>query len=153
MEVKPKKTPEFRLPVTTKPNKQRQGLNLYGRALYSDGQRSETMAGSYPHRPSFLFFPGQGFTAGNKPGAVKGFEFREKLIGLKKKKQLQHSRPGWWSLAVSWAVVTSGWSTMAPISSRIACRPREGQRWNCLWSPGARVGHTFGSWNKSFYTH
>ena len=27
--LKLEKTPEFRLPVTTKPNKQRQGLNLY----------------------------------------------------------------------------------------------------------------------------
>ena len=45
VKVKPEK-PMFVLPVTTRTNKQRQGLNLYG--LYSDGWRSERMAGYIP---------------------------------------------------------------------------------------------------------
>ena len=35
--MKPEKTPKFRLPVTTKPNKQRQGLNLYGHFIQLAG--------------------------------------------------------------------------------------------------------------------
>ena len=29
-------------------------------------------------------------------------------------------------------------------------RPPGAQRWNCMWSPGVRVGHTFSPWNNSF---
>ena len=38
VELKPEKTPEFRLPVTTKPNEQRQGLNLYGFFIQMAGE-------------------------------------------------------------------------------------------------------------------
>ena len=37
VDLKLEKTPEFGLPVTTRPNKQRQELNLYGRSIQMAG--------------------------------------------------------------------------------------------------------------------
>ena len=53
---------------------------------------------------------------------------------------------------MSWAV-SGGRLTLEHDGSDtvlIACRPPRSHRWNCLWPPGVRVGHTFSSWNNSY---
>ena len=112
--MKPEKTPEFGLPVTAKPNKQRQPLNLDGHLTQMAGDLRRWWVHTLTDQLLFSF-QAKVFIAGNKQGMGRGLKFREKLIGLKN--QLQHSRPGRWALAVSWAVVISPWSTMAQISS------------------------------------
>ena len=54
--------------------------------------------------------------AGNKQGVVRGSEIQGKVNWIKKTTPA-FSPWVWSSLAVSWAVVTSPWSTMAQVSS------------------------------------
>ena len=95
--MKPEKTSEFGLPVTTKPSRQRKGLNLYGHFIQMAGYLRN--GGSYPNRPSCFSFQAKVFIAGNKRGVVRGFEIQGGVNWIKKKnqQQLQHSRPGRWS--------------------------------------------------------
>ena len=58
-------------------------------ALYSDGQRSEKMAGLYPNRPSYIFCPSQCFY-NREQNAVRGFEISGKI----RFKKPQYSLPG-----------------------------------------------------------
>ena len=51
-------------------------------------------------------FQAKDFIAGNKQGVVRGFEIQGKVNWIRKK-QLQHSCPGQWSLAVPQVVVFS----------------------------------------------
>ena len=76
--MKPEKTRGSGLPVTTRPNKQRPGVNLHGRALYSDGRRSELQAGSHPNSPCYIFFPGQRF-CNREQSVMRGFEMQGKV--------------------------------------------------------------------------
>ena len=46
--------------------------------LYSDGQWSEKMAGSYPNTPSYIFFLSHPFY-NREQSAVRGFEIQGKL--------------------------------------------------------------------------
>ena len=79
----------------------------------------------------------------------KGLELRKKVNWVKSCSILS---------SVSWVVVficvlCPGCLTLEHNGSGtilIACSPPEAQRWNCLWSSGVRVGHTFSSWNNSF---
>ena len=115
------KDTEFGLPVTTKPNKQRLGLNRYGHFIQTAGDLRRRRVHTLTDHLVFSF-QAKGFIAGNKQGVVRGFEIQGKVnrknncsvfvlgSGLK-------LYPRWWSLAVSWAVVISPWSTMAQISS------------------------------------
>ena len=81
VKMKPEKTWEFRLPVTTKPNKQRQGLNLYGSFIQMAGDLRRWRVHTLTDH--FVFsFQARLFIAGNKQGAVRALRFREKLIGL-----------------------------------------------------------------------
>ena len=64
------------------------------------------------------------FIAGDKQDVVRGFEIQGKVHGLEKNNFSILVRgsglklcPKRWSLAVSWAVVISPWSTMAQIPS------------------------------------
>ena len=95
MIVKPEKTLEFGLPVTTKPNKQRQGLNLYGRFIQMAGDLRRWRVHTLTDHLVFSL-QAKVFTAGNKQGEVRGFEIQGKVNWIRKK-QLQHSSPGWWS--------------------------------------------------------
>ena len=73
---------------------------------------------------------------------MRGLEFRGKVNRIKD--------PG---AVVFSCVLGGGHLTLVYNGSGInliACSPPEAQRWNCLWSPGVKVGHTFSSWNNSF---
>ena len=83
-----------------------------------------------------------------KKSVGKGFGIQGKVNPLKSCSILS---------SVSWAVVFScvlsgGHLSLEHESDAIltACCPPEAQRWNSLWSPGIKVGHTFSSWNNSF---
>ena len=81
--VKLEKTPEFGLPVTTKPNKQRQGLNPYGRFIQMAGELRRWQVHTLTDHLVFSF-QAKVFIAGNKHGWWGVLKFREKLIGLEK---------------------------------------------------------------------
>ena len=132
----------FGLPVTTEPNKQRQPVTLDGHLTQMAGYLRRWWVHTLTDQLLFSF-QAKVFIAGNKQGVVRGFEIQGKVNWNKTTT----------SAFLSWAVVISPWSTMAQISSWIACSPLEAQRWNCFWSPGVRVGQPFSSWNKSFYMH
>ena len=97
VKMKPEKTWEFRLPVTTKPNKQRQGLNLYGSFIQMAGDlrrwRVHTLT-------DYLVFSFQAnvFIAGDKQDVVRGFENQGKVNWIRKKTT---------SVFLYWAVVLS----------------------------------------------
>ena len=70
--LKPEKTPEFRLPVSTKHNEQRQRLNLYGRFI----QMASDLRRWWVHTlTDHLVFSSQAnsFIPGNKQDVVRGF--------------------------------------------------------------------------------
>ena len=73
------KTPAFELPVTTKPNKQWQQLNLYGCFIQmaSDLGRQRVLA-----QKNHLAFSFQArlFITVNRQGVVRGFEFQGRLV-------------------------------------------------------------------------
>ena len=70
--LKPEKTLEFGLPVTTKPSKQRQGLHLYGRFIQMAGDLRRWQAHTLTDHLVFSF-QAKVFIAGNKQGAGEGF--------------------------------------------------------------------------------
>ena len=75
MLLKLEKALEFRLPVTTKPNKQRQGLNLHGRFI----QTASNLRRRQVHTLTdhlVLSFQAKIFITGDKQGAVRGFEIQ-----------------------------------------------------------------------------
>ena len=49
-------------------------------ALYSDGQRSETMARPHPYSHLVFSLQAKVFVAGNKQGAVRALRFREDWV-------------------------------------------------------------------------
>ena len=73
MLLKPEKTPAFGLPVTTKPNKQRQRLNLYGHFVQMAGDLRRWWFHTLTDHLVFSF-QAKVFIAGNKQGTVRGFE-------------------------------------------------------------------------------
>ena len=88
--MKPEKTPAFGLPVTTKPNKQWQRLNLYGRFI----QMASDLRRWWAHTlTDHLFFSFQVnlYIPQNKQGAVRWGLWDSGRIRWKK---LQHSCPG-----------------------------------------------------------
>ena len=92
--LKPQKTPEFGLPVTAKPNKQRQPLNLDGHLTQMAGDLRRWWVHTLTDQLLFSF-QAKVFIAGNKQGVERGFEIQGKVNWIKK--QLQHSHPGQWS--------------------------------------------------------
>ena len=70
------KTPAFRLPVATKPNKQRQRPNLYGHFIRVASDLRRWWVCTLTDHLVFSF-QGKVFIAGNKQGAVRGLKFRE----------------------------------------------------------------------------
>ena len=70
--VKLEKTPVFGLPVTTKPNKQKQGLNPYGRFIQMAGNLRTGRVHTLTDHLVFSF-QSKVFIAGNKQGVVRGF--------------------------------------------------------------------------------
>ena len=116
LELKPEKTLEYGLPVTTKPNKQRQGLNPYGSFIQMAGNLRRWRV----HTPTdhlVFSFQVKVSIAGNKQGAVRGFEIQGKVNWIRKNNSSILTLGGGWSLAVSWAVVISPRSMMAQVSS------------------------------------
>ena len=73
--VKPEKTPAFGLPVTTKPSKQWQQLNLYGRFTQMAGDLRRWWVHTLTDHLLFSF-QANIFIAGNKQGAVRDFEIQ-----------------------------------------------------------------------------
>ena len=73
--LKPEKTPAFGLPVTTKPNKQWQRLNLYGSFIQMAGDLRRWWVHSLTDHLLFSFQPSI-FITGNKPGTLRGFEIQ-----------------------------------------------------------------------------
>ena len=80
--LKLEKTPEFRLPVTTKPNKQRQGLNFYGRFIQMAGDLTWWVHTLTDHL--VFSFQAKVLIAGNKQGVVRGFEIQGKVNWIRK---------------------------------------------------------------------
>ena len=77
--IETEKTVVFRLPVTTKPNKQWQWLNLYGRFI----QMARDLRRWWVHTlTDHLVFSFQArlFITGNKQGAVRALRFREDWV-------------------------------------------------------------------------
>ena len=68
--------------VTTNPNKQRQGLYLYGRFIQMASDLRRWRVHTLTDHLVFSF-PAKVFTTGSKQGVVKGFEIQGKFIGLK----------------------------------------------------------------------
>ena len=64
-------------PVTTRTNRQRQGLNLH-----SEGRRSEDTAGYVPSQPVTSYLKPTFFIQ-SRSGSLRGLEFRKKLIRQK----------------------------------------------------------------------
>ena len=69
-------------------------------ALYSDGRDLRRWWVHTLTDHLVFSFQAKDFIAGNKQGVVRGFEIQGKVNWVRKK-QLQNSCPGWWSLAVS----------------------------------------------------
>ena len=85
--MNPEKTPAFGLPVTAKPNKQGQRLNLYGHFIQmARDLRRWWVRTLTDHLP--FSFQAKVFIAGDKPGAMRGFEIHGKVNWIKKKKTL-----------------------------------------------------------------
>ena len=83
MVLKLEKTPAFGLPVTTKPNKQRQGLNLYGHFIQTVGDLRSWQAHTLTDHLVFSF-QAKVFIAGHKQGVVRGFEIQGGVNWIKK---------------------------------------------------------------------
>ena len=97
VKMKPEKTWEFRLPVTTKPNKQRQGLNLYGSFIQMAGDLRRWRVHTLTDYRVFSF-QANVFIAGDKHDVVRGFENQGKVNWIRKKTT---------SVFLYWAVVLS----------------------------------------------
>ena len=74
--VKLEKTLAFRLPVTTKPNKQCQRLNLSGHFIQMAGELRRWWVHNLIDHLVFSF-QAKGFIPGNKQGEVRALRFRE----------------------------------------------------------------------------
>ena len=77
--MKPEKTPEFELPVSTKPNKQRQGLNPYGRFIQMAGDLRRWRVHILTDHLAFSF-QARLFITGNKQGVVRTLRLREDWV-------------------------------------------------------------------------
>ena len=82
--MKPEKTLEFGLPVTTKPSKQRQGLNLYGRFIQMAGDLRRWQAHTLTDHLVFSF-QANVFIARNKESVARGLEIQGGVNWIKKK--------------------------------------------------------------------
>ena len=89
MNMKLEKTRAFTLPVTTKPNKQGQRLNLHGCFIQMACDLRRRWVHTLTDHLTFSFQASL-FITGNIQNAVRGFEIQGKLD----KRKLQHSPPG-----------------------------------------------------------
>ena len=71
--LKPEKTRAFGLPVATKPNKQRQRLNLCGHFIHKAGDLRRWRVRTLTDQLAFPF-QANVFITSNEPGAGRGFE-------------------------------------------------------------------------------
>ena len=83
MILKPEKTPEFGLPVTVKPNTQRQGLNLSGCFIQMACNLKRWWVHTLTDHLVFSF-QAKVFIAGNKQGVVRGFEIQGQVNWIRK---------------------------------------------------------------------